>query len=249
MLPFFYFYKMKKIIIIGATSGIGRNIAERYAQRGDMVGITGRRTELLEEIRQKYPNNVHIKTMDVCLSSATAQLQGLVDEMGGIDMLFINSGIGKSSRDNLDLAMELRTVETNVLGFAALIIWGYNYFKACGGEGHIVVTSSVASVRALRQAPSYSASKRFVRHYVDCLAARARHEKLALRFTTLMPGFIDTDLLSGEQRYPLLVSLNTACDQIFKAIERKKRSVYLPFRWNFVVFAWRLIPRWIWERC
>ncbi len=239
---------MKRIIIIGATSGIGREVAERYAKQGDMVGITGRRTELLEEIRLKYPKHIFVKTMDVCRADATGLLQQLADEMGGLDVLFINSGVGKSIHGALDPAVELRTVETNVVGFTALAVWGYGYFRAHGGVGHVVATSSVASVRALRWAPSYSASKRFIRHYVDCLAALAHHEGLKIKFTTLMPGFIDTDFLSGE-RYPLIISLDKACDLIFRAIEQKKRSVYLPFRWNFVVLLWRLIPKWIWERC
>ncbi len=237
---------MKKIIIIGATSGIGKEIAERYAQLGHVVGITGRRTALLEEIKQKYPNNIYTKEIDVCDDSAAGKLQELVNEMGGMDTLFVNSGIGKSPK-YLEPADELQIAETNVIGFMRMIIFGYNYFEENGG-GHIIISSSVASVRGMRQAPAYSASKRYMRQYVDSLAQRARHAKLNISFTTLMPGFIATDFLSGENRYPLLVSLPKASDSIFRAIEKKKRAVYLPFRWNFVVLLWHLIPKWVWER-
>ena len=238
---------MKKIIIIGATSGIGYEIAMRYAAQGNQVGITGRRTEFLEEIQQKCPSNIHIKTMDVCKDTATEELQALITEMGGVDTIFINSGYGKECKE-LDANTEMQAVATNAMGFTNLIIFSYNYFKT-QPKGHIVVTSSVASVRALRQSPAYSATKRYMRHYVDCLAQRARHEKLNIRFTTLIPGFIATDFLEARQNYPLLISLDKACNIIYKAIEKKKRDVYLPFRWNFVVLLWKLIPKWFWERC
>jgi len=237
---------MKKIIIIGATSGIGREMAIRYAALGRQVGITGRRTELLENIQQQYPTNIFIKTMDICQDKATEDLQALIDEMNGVDTIFINSGYGKESFP-LDASAEMQTVATNALGFTNMIIFAYNYFRT-QPKGHIVVTSSVASVRALRQSPAYSATKRYMRHYVDCLAQLAHHEKLSIRFTTLIPGFISTEFLREGNNYPLVISLDKACNTIFKAIEKKKRAVYLPFRWNFVVALWCLIPKWIWER-
>jgi len=237
---------MKKIIIIGATSGIGRAIAERYAAMGCRVGITGRRAELLEEIRANYPANVYIQPMDVCDVRAADKLQELITAMEGMDTLFINSGYGKATEELIP-EIELQTVQTNAVGFTQLIIFGYNYFKAQHRAGHIVVTSSVASVRALRQSPAYSSTKRYIRHYVDCLAQREHHEKLDIKFTTLMPGFIATDFLA-DYNYPLIVPLQAVVDNIFNAIDKQRRAVYLPFRWNFVVFLWRLLPKWIWER-
>lgn len=237
---------MKKIIIIGGTSGIGRFIAEKYAQLGHQVGITGRRTALLEEIKQNYPNHVFIKSMDITQADATEKLIELIHEMGGMTTLFINSGYGMES-ESLDMSIEMQTVEINVAGFTKMMVFGYNYFKD-QPEGQIIVTSSVAGVRSLRQAPAYSATKRYMRHYVDCLAQRAAHEKLNIRFTTLMPGFIDTAFLNPSKKYPLIISLDKAGSGIFRAIEKKKRAIYLPFRWNIIVFIWKLIPKFIWEK-
>jgi short-subunit dehydrogenase len=86
-----------------------------------------------------------------------------------------------------------------------------------------------------------------MRHYVDCLAQRACHEKANIKFTTLMPGFIATDFISGYT-YPLVVPLSKAAKSIYRAIVRQKRAAYLPFRWNLIVFLWKMIPKWAWER-
>ena len=235
----------KKIIIVGATSGIGRAMAEMFAQNNYLVGITGRRAALLEEIRQQYPEHIHTQEMDIRSSEAVEQLQQLVTAMGGMDILFINSGYGKELPE-LEPEMELQTVDTNVKGFTNIMVFGYNYFKQQKG-GQIVVTSSVAGVRGLRQSPAYSASKRYMNQYVDSLAQRANHEKIKLKFTTLMPGFIATDFLTGHN-YPLVVPLSKVTKTIYRAIVRKKRAIYLPCRWNFIVILWRLIPKRIWEK-
>lgn len=235
----------KKIVIIGATSGIGRAMAEMFAQAGYCVGVTGRRTTLLEELKSLYPGLIYVQSMDVCSNEAAIKLQELIVEMGGMDILFVNSGYGKELPE-LDPEVELQTVNTNVTGFTQLVAFAYNYFKQ-QGSGQIAVTSSVASVRGLRQAPAYSASKRYMRHYVDCLAQRAHHEKLNISFTTLMPGFIATDFLTGYA-YPLVVPLSKVRNAMFRAIVHKKREVYLPFRWKIIVVLWRFLPKWIWER-
>ncbi|MGL4364513.1 MAG: SDR family NAD(P)-dependent oxidoreductase [Bacteroidales bacterium] len=236
---------MKRILILGATSGIGRMLAEHYARCGYIVGITGRRTILLNEIQQQFPKNTYAKTLDICSSRLSDELTQLTAELGGLDILCINAGVGKYE-EQLNAEFSQYTLAINVMGFTQAAIWGYNYFKQQGGNGQIVATSSVASVCALRQSPSYSASKRYIRHYIDCLAQRAYHEKISLKFTTLMPGFIATDFI--KQKYPLAISLSEASNAIIRAIDMKQREVYLPFRWTILTFLFRFIPKNVWER-
>jgi short-subunit dehydrogenase len=235
----------KKVIVIGATSGIGRELALHYLTRGHVVGITGRRAERLEEIRGQYPDRTRCKTMDVCTGECLGLLDELIREMEGVDLLIYNTGTGAQTKI-LDPAIEMDTLFTNAVGFTRIIVHAYNYFKESARPGRVAVISSIAGILALGQAPAYSATKRYVSHYVSCLAQKARHEKVPVKFTTILPGFIRTELL--RRGYPLSVSLDKGARLIFKAIERGRRRVILPGRWRVVMFFARLIPARLWER-
>ncbi|MDR1273614.1 MAG: SDR family NAD(P)-dependent oxidoreductase [Odoribacteraceae bacterium] len=235
----------KKVIIIGATSGIGRELALLYLSGGHAVGITGRRTERLIEIRERYPDRTWYKTMDVREEESLALLDDLIREMQGVDLIIHGTGIGAQT-DTLLPSIEMDTLLTNAVGFTRIIVHAYNYFKASATPGHVAVIGSIAGIKPLGQAPAYSATKRYVSHYVSCLAQKARHEKIPLSFTTILPGFIRTELLRRD--YPLSISLDKGARLIFKAIERKKRRVILPGRWRPVMFLARLLPNCLWER-
>lgn len=96
-------------------------------------------------------------------------------------------------------------------------------------------------------APAYSATKRFQNTYIEALTQLAHMQKLAIRFTDIRPGFVDTDLLKGG-KYPMLMRADKVAARIVKAIERQERIVIIDGRYRLLVFFWRLIPRRIWER-
>ena len=236
---------MKKVIIIGATSGIGKELAKLYIAQGDTVGITGRREEKLIDFKNDNPDAaVYYKRMDVQEKNCVELLEELINEMEYADAIIYCSGVGAQ---NLELLpdIEMDTIMTNAVGFTAIVDFAFNYFKK-RTYGHIIAISSIAGTKALRQSPAYSASKRFQSHYMSCLAQMAYNEKLALKITTIKPGFINTPLI--KRKYPLTIELEKGGRLIFKAIEKKKRSVILPARWRLLVFVWRLIPTRIWER-
>ena len=234
----------KKILIIGATSGIGRALAMMYLKNNttNIVGIAGRRTEKLKEIYDLHPTRVRYRHMDVCTEECTTIMQELLDEMGGADLIIYCSGTGSHNEGPaLHPETEMPAVHTNVVGFTRIIIYAYNYFRKTGG-GHFVTIASVAGIRPLRQAPAYSATKRYKIHYTSALAAMAHRNKENIRFTTIKPGFIDTELL--HRKYPFMVSLEKGSRLIYNAIEKKKRSVILPGRWRWIALLWKLIPFW-----
>ena len=234
----------KKIIIIGASSGLGRGTAEILASKGHQLGLIGRRIELLEEIATPF-SNVKIAKMDVTHEDAIAVLEKLIAEMGGMDMLFYSSGIGKAIID-IDYENENRTNKTNIDGFTGIACFAYHYFKN-QGHGHFAVISSVAGYRGLRGAPSYSATKGYQRLFTESLAQTAHHQKLNIRFTTIIPGFVDTDLIK-DQKYPLTLPLKKAVRIIAKGLLKQKRYIFVDGKWRFIVFAMRIVPNWIWER-
>ncbi len=236
----------KKIIIVGATSGIGKEVALLYVKAGWQVGIAGRRKALLDALQQTASSQIYTQIIDVRRDDAPRLLRELIDRMGGIDLYLHSSGIGAQNMA-LDEGIELQTVETNALGFIRMIDTVFHYFKEAHKQGHIAVISSIAGTKGLGVAAAYSATKRFQNTYLQCLSQLAHMQHLPITFTDIRPGFTDTDLLKNS-RYPLLMQPTDVARQIVKALEKKRRTVVIDWRYRMLVSAWSLIPHWLWER-
>ena len=235
----------KRIIIIGATSGIGYEIAQIYRKLGWRIGIAGRRADRLEQMRSEAPEQFETEPIDVTQPDAPERLIRLIKKVGGMDIFLLSSGIGSQNR-SLNPAIELATLETNGVGFTRMVTTAFNYFKENGG-GQLAVISSIAGTKGLGAAPAYSATKRFQNIYIDTLDQLAHMEKLPIVFTDIRPGFVKTDLLKND-RYPMLMSPSYTAQQIVKAITQKKRRAVIDWKYAILVFFWKLIPDWIWVR-
>ncbi len=244
---------MKKAIVIGATSGIGRETAVRLVEEGWEVGVSGRRIEALEAFREEYGERVHFKQMDVIQEDATARLDALIDEMGAPDLLLYVSGVGYQNRE-LDIDKEIRTVRTNCEGLVRILAHFVDYVRkhpdaySAEHNAHIAVVTSVAGTAGLGTAPAYSATKRMQQTYISALAQLVRMEKIPVMFTDIRPGFVATDILNSDKKYPMLLTLQKAADEVMKAIRRKRRIYIFDWKFRILVFFWRLVPRCIWER-
>ena len=236
---------MKKVIIIGATSGIGEEIAKIYIAQGWQVGVAGRREEALTVLAATAPAQVKTQVIDVTSADAPEQLKSLIEKLGGMDLFLLSSGIG-SQNVKLEPEIELNTARTNVEGFIRMVTAAYRFFKE-QGSGHLAVISSVAGTKGLGSAPAYSATKRFQNTYIDALAQLARMERLSIQFTDIRPGFVATALLKNR-KYPLLMRADSTAQHIVKALTNKKRVAIIDTRYAILVFFWQLIPRWVWER-
>ena len=237
---------MKRAIVIGASSGIGKEVARLLLADGWHLGVAARRTELLEELRSEYPELVTVAEIDVTSEDAPRKLLDLIDEMGGVGLFFYSSGIGKQNM-LLDKEIEMRRVETNVKGFTQMIDTIYNYMSEHQG-GHIAAISSIASTKGLGAAPSYSATKSFQTHYIEALQQQANMRNLNIRFTDIQPGFVDTALLGDDHKYPLLLRTEDVARQIVSAVYKEKGRCIIDWRYRLLTFFWRLIPRWLWVR-
>jgi short-subunit dehydrogenase len=237
---------MKRAIVIGATSGMGRGLAKLLVDNNYQVGITGRRTTLLTELKKENPEMFFVKTFDISDTGAVVQnLEELVAELGGLDLLVISSGTGDLN-DKLDFAMEKRTIDTNVLGFTCVVDWVFNYFEKQRG-GHLVAISSVGGLRGSRRGASYNASKAFQMNYLEALRQKATNLKMPIIVTDIRPGFVDTDMAKGEGLF-WVATVEKAVHQIFRAIQRKKKVVYVSKRWKLVAAILKRIPRSIYDR-
>ena len=236
----------KKVIIIGATSGIGREVALIYIAQGWKVGVAGRRATELEALRSAYPEQVSAQALDVTKEDAPQKLQALIEQVGGMDVFLLSSGIGKQN-PTLETGLELTTAATNVEGFIRMTNAAFHYFEQ-QGHGHLAVISSIAGTKGLGAAPAYSATKGFQNIYIDALDQLARMKKLNIRFTDIRPGFVATPLLNNQKKYPMLMDAPIVALDIVSAIEKKKRVAIIDWKFRLLVGFWRLIPKWIWLR-
>lgn len=250
---------------MGATSGIGQEVAKLLAANGYEVGIAGRREERLVQMAQATPGIVAHRQIDVTKEDAPTELQKLIEELGGMDLYFHSSGIGWENVA-LDTDKELKTVETNGVGFVRMVSAAYNWFaeqradeakqRAEGDEqrasskerkARIACITSIARTRGLGAAPAYSATKRMQAHYLECLSQQARMRHLNIGITDIRPGFVATDLIAGSH-FPLQLKSEDVARTIVRAIERGSEVVTIDWRYRLLVAAWQLIPRWLWVR-
>jgi len=236
---------MKKIIIIGATSGLGKGVAETYIERGYSVGVAGRREERLLELQKLAPDRVFPQVIDVTKKDATKNIDKLIAKMEGVDTFFLSSGIGLENIP-LDPEIEIRTAQVNVEGFTRVVTHMFNYFKI-KKDGHIAVISSVAGVKGLGGSPAYAATKSFQIKYIDSLAQLCTIEKYKIKLTNILPGFTKTDILP-DKKYPFAMSSEKVVKIIVRAIDKKRR--YVVADWKFALFTpiLKRIPEWIWEK-
>lgn len=233
---------MKKIIIIGASSGIGRKLAELYAAAGNMVGITGRREHLLEEIKAAYPDRIFVKAFDATDTNSNQHIQTVIDEMGGCDLFIYNAGFAAMSKQ-LDWKVDEMTIQTNVNGFARTCNYMFNYFVK-KGTGHLVGISSIASLMESSWVPAYSASKAFMSNYIGGLRNKAIRMKKQIYCTDIKPGFVDTAMAQGENLF-WMATVEKAAQQIIDAIEKKKFRVYITKRWQLVAIGFKWLPSFV----
>ena len=238
--------KTPKAIVIGATSGIGMEVAKCLANKGWQVGIAGRRTERLAALQQQVAGITCYKQIDITDNQAATQLYDLIEQTGGMDLYFHSSGIGWQNTQ-LDLDKELNTTLTNGVGFVRMIDAAFQWFATHQHAGRIACISSIAGTKVLGAAPAYSSTKRFQIHYMECLSQLAHMHHLPISFTDIRPGFVATDLIAGSH-FPLQLDAKKVAHNIVKAIEQGKGIKIIDWRYWLLTKLWQLIPRSIWTR-
>lgn len=237
----------RRIIIVGASSGIGRGLAEAFASRGVKVGIAARNTESLKELKSKYPDTIHYESIDITKSDAPHKLSQLIERLGGMDIYIHASGI---FRDNPDLnpGLEAEVVETNSVGFARMISAAFNYFRRHKRGGQIAAITSIASIKGIGDMAAYSASKKFDATYLRAIEQLSNMQKAGIYFTDIRPGWVRTPLIGEGATKSMEMTVDYVVPQIIKAIVRRKRIAYIDWRWNLLARAWNLIPDSLWVR-
>lgn len=232
---------MGTAIVVGASSGIGKAIAEQLVAGGWKVGLTSRKLENLAETIARLGEGAAAKAIDLDdPEGARSGLAAFADELGGVDLWVLNAGTGILNRD-FAWEPERQTIATNVMGFAAMTDVAVHHCIA-RGEGRIVGISSVAKKRGHPFTTSYSGSKAFVSLYLDGVRQYLRRKAPKVSVTEVAPGYIDTPLQQFDEAF-WVVSAETAARQIIAAAMARRKHAYVPKRWALVAALLSLAPR------
>ena len=233
---------MKQGIIIGASSGIGYELAVQLAAKGYQLGLVARRIEKLKQLSSILPGEHFIAQSDVSdAEQAQHELTDLINTMGNVELIILNSGVGQQEKQ-LDWLVECEMIDVNIRGFAALTVVAMDYFGE-RGNGHLVGISSVAAHMSSGTAPTYAATKAFVSSYFNGMRSRAEYSKLPITVTTVEPGFVDTPMVKGNPIWTATVE--KAVSQLVTGILNKKGHIYITKRWRYVAWLLNIMPKWL----
>ncbi|MBR1517926.1 MAG: SDR family NAD(P)-dependent oxidoreductase [Prevotella sp.] len=236
---------MKRAIVMGASSGIGFEVAQVLLERGWQVGLAARRVELLAELESRFAGQVSVARIDITTDEAASQLLDLIGRMGGVDLYFHVSGVGWNN-PQLDIDREMTTMATNACGFTRMMDTVFGYMSENGG-GHIAAITSIAGTKGLGPAPAYSATKALQNTYIQALEQLARSRSLNIRFTDIRPGFVDTDLIAGSS-YPMLMDKRKVARKAVDSALAGRHVAVVDWRYALLTPLWRCLPRWVWRR-
>ena len=236
----------KTIIIIGATSGIGKALFESYAKDRNRLGIVGRRTNLLDELRFQHPSNTYTATADITKQDEIEQaIQSLHKELGSIDLAIVCSGTGEIN-SSLDYDMERPTLDTNVTGWTFVVDTFYHIFEQ-QGHGHLVAITSVGGLRGEPMAPAYSATKAYQINYMEALRKKAFKAGEKISVTDVRPGLVDTAMAKGDGLF-WVMPVEKVAHQICAAIRNKNSKVFVTKRWHLLAVINKNLPFKLYKR-
>ena len=236
---------MKKTIIIGATSGIGKALTKILLDNNYNVGIMGRKMDVLEKFKKHTSQNIEIKYLDCTIDNNAEKITELTETLGGLDLLIFSAGIGNLNR-NLGFKVENEANKLNVLAFTEIADWSFRFFEK-QGYGHFVSITSLAGLFGYRKAPAYHAAKAYQINYLEGLRQKAYKSGKSIFITDVRPGFVDTAMSKGKKQF-WVISKENAAKQIFSIIQKRKDVGYCPKRWWLIAFIIKLLPNWVRKR-
>ena len=225
------------IIIIGATSGIGKALYEKYATDGNRIGIVGRRTLLLDELHQSHPNCTFTATADITKQDEVERaIHDFTKEFGHVDLAIVCSGTGEINP----------TLDTNVMGWTYVIDTLFHLFEQ-QAHGHLVAITSAGGLRGEPMAPAYSATKAYQINYMEALRKKAFKSGGKVIVTDIRPGLVNTAMAKGEGLF-WVMPVEKVASQICAAIRKRKSEVYVTKRWHVLAIINKNLPFILYKR-
>lgn len=234
------------IIIVGATSGIGRALFEKYAEGNNRIGIIGRRKYLLEELREQHPDKTIAIAADITKPNEINEaIKILQSEMAVFDLAIVCAGTGDINA-SLDYDIERTTMDTNVVGWTFVIDNIYHIFER-QDHGHLVAITSIGGLRGEPMAPAYNASKAYQINYMEALRKKTFKSGGHIIVTDIRPGLVDTAMAKGEGLF-WVMPVEKVASQIISAIRKKKSKAYVTKRWHLLAIINKNLPFYMFKR-
>lgn len=240
---------MRRIVITGASAGIGEALARHYAAADTVIGLMARRPAPMHALAASLPGRCEIYALDV---ADTAALEKAAREFcarhGAPDLVIANAGIsvGTHGDDPADVAKLRRVLEVNVTGLAATLAAFAPAMRA-ERRGVLCGISSVAGFRGIPGAGAYSASKAAAITWLESMRAELAGSGVSV--VTICPGYVDTPMTRVNQyRMPFLLPADDAARRIARAIAARRRLAVIPWQMALASMVLRLAPAWLYDR-
>lgn len=238
-----------RVVITGASSGIGRALAAEYARRGATIGLIARRAELLRELASDLKVQTALYSLDVRdAAGLTRSAEDFRTRFGSPDVVIANAGVsaGTSTERSEDRAVFQEILEVNVMGMVNTFMAFLPAMRAAG-SGTLVGIASVAGFRGLPGSGAYSASKAAAIAYLESLRVELRSTGISV--TTISPGYIATPMTEhNPYPMPFIIPANLAARRMVDAIARRKRHVVIPWQMGIVGGVLKILPRALYDR-
>lgn len=240
----------KHALIIGASSGIGAELARQLAKQGCSVALVARREPELKALAELIQANggptARLYIHDVKNTEAVSQLfQQIAHDMGGLDLVIYASGVmPQIASGEYSLEKDRAMVEINFMGAIAWLNEAAQRFEKAQ-TGTIVGISSVAGERGRQSMPVYSASKAALTAYLEAL--RNRVARYGVKVVTVKPGPVSTPMTEG-MKLPLLIPADRAASEILAAASRGAVNAYVPGVWRYIFLILRNIPSFLFRK-
>jgi len=234
----------KKAIVIGATSGMGREVAKLLSKEGYVLGLVGRRVMLLESLQESLEEDSYIKRIDVSdHENAAVLLNELIEELGGLDliMISISSFIDTGFADTWEANKKI--IDVDIAGFWVMAHTALQYFEQ-QKSGHLVGISSIDGLRGSASCPIFSGAKAFVSRYLEGVRNRMIRKKIPICVTDIVPGWVNVEhtAFSALPGTFWVSTKEEAAKQIVVAIKSKKKLAYITKRWGIVALLLSFLP-------
>jgi decaprenylphospho-beta-D-erythro-pentofuranosid-2-ulose 2-reductase len=239
--------KFQRVLVVGASSGIGAALVRALSSRGSEVAAVARRESELGELAAECANRVHTYCHDVRdTESVPIVFDRVIEDLGGLDLVIYAAGVMPDVEESeYNTVKDQAMVEINFMGAIAWLNLAACHMEA-RGAGTLVGISSVAGDRGRRGNPVYTASKAALSAYLEAL--RNRLSRYGVCVITVKPGPVDTPMTHGTQQ-PLLISTDRCVEGILALVDRQKPVTgYIPGIWRTIMTIIRLVPSFVFRR-